>query len=358
MSKLSQDQFFLKLALNLAKKGLGWTYPNPMVGAVLVKNGKIIGQGYHKKFGSEHAEIEAFKSAKNNISGATLFVNLEPCVHFGKTPPCVPEIIRSKIKTVVCSTLDPNPLVSGKGLATLKQAGITVSAGLLKAEARKLNEAFFTFHEKKRPFVTIKFACSLDGKIATSTGDSRWITNDKARTFARHLRSQHQAILVGINTVLTDNPNLGVRIKNKKDPIRVILDPTLKIPLQADVLRDENALIVTTLGNQKAKLIQQRNIPLIIFPKNPISIKELLSQLWQRKIVSILVEGGSKILGSFIDEKQADKLYAFYAPIILGGESAITAVSGKGVERVADSIHLKNISFKKLDDNFLISGYI
>lgn len=360
MSKLSQDELFLKLALNLAKKGLGWTNPNPMVGAVLVKNGKIIGSGFHKKAGLDHAEIAAFKSAKSDVVGSTLYVNLEPCSHFGKTLPCVDEIIRHKIKKVFCSTLDPNPQVKNQSVIKLQQAGIEVSIGLLNEQARLLNEAFFTFHEKKRPFVTIKFASSLDGKIATSLGDSKWITNEKARTFARKLRGQYQAIVVGINTILKDNPNLGVRTKGKKDPLRIILDSNLEIPLSSDVLRNHNVLIVTTTKADKKSLglLEQKGIPLIIFKEEYIPIQKLLKKLWQKNIISILVEGGSKVLGSFLDNRSFDKVYAFYAPILLGGESAVSSIGGKGFQTIADTWHLKKIFLKKFDDNFLISGYV
>src|SRR3989344_2010898 len=219
---------FLKETLKLAKKGLGKVNPNPMVGAVIVKNNKIIGKGYHKKFGYPHAEIEALKNCQQNPKGATLYVNLEPCSHFGKTPPCADAIIKAGIKKVVCCTQDPNPKALGK-------TGIEISFGLLEQEARQLNEAFFTFHEKKRPFIAIKFAASLDGKIATQRGDSKWITNEKARKYSRALRKQYQAVLVGINTVLKDNPHLG-------DSLRIILGS--KIPKNSQVLRNKNILII------------------------------------------------------------------------------------------------------------------
>ncbi|MBI4038586.1 bifunctional diaminohydroxyphosphoribosylaminopyrimidine deaminase/5-amino-6-(5-phosphoribosylamino)uracil reductase RibD [Candidatus Daviesbacteria bacterium] len=358
MSKLLQDELFLKLALNLAKKGLGWTNPNPMVGAVLVKNGQIIGTGFHKKAGLDHAEIAAIKSAKTDVKDATLYVNLEPCSHFGKTPPCADEIIRNKIKKVICSTLDPNPQVRNQGVIKLRQARIEVSIGLLNKEARRLNEAFFTFHERKRPFVAIKFASSLDGKIATPTGNSKWITNEKARTFARKLRGQYQSVLVGINTILKDNPNLGVKTKSNKDPLRIILDSNLKIPLNSDVLRDHNVLIATTTKANKKSVesLEQKGIPLITFKEKHIPIRKLLRILWQKEIISILVEGGGKVLGSFLDNRSIDKIYAFYAPILLGGESAVSAIGGKGVQTITDAWHLKKILYKRFDDNFLISG--
>lgn len=327
----ASDITFQKLALSLAKKGSGSTFPNPMVGAVIVKNGKVIGKGYHKKAGLPHAEIEAIETARRGLAklkGTTLYVNLEPCIHFGKTPPCVDAIIKAGVTRVVCATADPNPIVSGKGITKLQKAGIDVSVGLLEKEAIKLNEAFFTFHQKKRPFIAIKFAASLDGKIATKRNDSKWITNEKARAFAGKLRSQYQAVLVGINTVINDNPHLG-------NSLRIILGSESKIPKDFQVLRDSNVLIV-----------------------NPKNIKELLSTLVKKEIISILVEGGGETIGRFIDEKLVDKVYAFHAPLIIGGEKAINAVRGEGVAKLKDAIKLKNVTFQKFDDNILTTGYV
>ncbi|MBI3109783.1 bifunctional diaminohydroxyphosphoribosylaminopyrimidine deaminase/5-amino-6-(5-phosphoribosylamino)uracil reductase RibD [Candidatus Daviesbacteria bacterium] len=319
---MNKDIKFLKETLKLAKKGLGWT--NPMVGAILVKDGKMIGKGYHKKVGFPHAEIEALKKCRENPKGATLYVNLEPCAIFGRTPPCVDPIIKSGIKKVVYSTLDANPKNHGKGTTKLQKAGIETSFGILEKEARKLNEAFFTFHEKGRPFVAIKFAASLDGKIATYTGDSKWITNEKARRYARSLRAEYQAVLVGMNTVLKDNPHLG-------NSLRIILGS--KVPKNSQVLRDKNVLII-----------------------NPKNIKDLLNILREKEIVSVLVEGGGKTLGAFCDCGLVDKVYAFYAPIIIGGENAVS-IGGKGASTIHQALHLKNISYKRFDDNFLITGY-
>lgn len=353
------EMFYIKEALKFAKKGMGWTNPNPMVGAVIVKNGKIIGKGYHRKVGLPHAEIEAINNAKTNVKGATLYVNLEPCIHYGRTPPCVGVIIKSGIKRVVCSILDPNPRVHGKGIELLKNAGIEVSVGILEKEARELNEAFFTFHKKERPFIAIKFAASLDGKIATKTGDSKWITNEQARKFARNLRSQYQAILVGINTILRDDSHLGVRLKGKKDPLRIILDSRLRILLGSQVLRDNNVLIVTTKMADKEKLetLHKKGVEVISVDSEKISLSNLLSELRQREIISLLIEGGGKTLGSFVDAKLVDKVYAFYAPIIIGGKEAIDSISGEGVKNIAEAIYLKSMSFKRFADNLLIIGY-
>ena len=351
------DEYFIDEALRLAKKAMGWTNPNPLVGAVIVKNGKIIAKGYHKRVGLPHAEIEALNAAKTSVKGATLYVNLEPCAHYGRTPPCVDAIIQAGIKRLVCSTLDPNPKVHGRGIAKLKQAGITVSVGLREEESRALNETFFTFHEKQRPFVAIKFAASLDGKIATYTGDSKWITNEKARLFARKLRGEYQAILVGINTIMRDNPHLGVRNSARRDPIRIILDSNLQIPLNSRVLRDNNVLIATTAhaSKDKRELLTRRGIPIITFENKNIPLKELLLSLRSREIISVLVEGGGKILGSFVDGKIIDKVYAFYAPILIGGGKAVT-IQGSGINKIKNALNLKRIAIKRFQDDFLVIG--
>ena len=355
---MNTDELFIKQTLKLAKKGLGWTNPNPMVGAVIVKNGRVIGKGFHHQAGKDHAEIEALKKVTEDPKGATLYVNLEPCASFGKTPPCVDVIIKSKIKKVVCSTLDPNPKNHGKSIAKLQKSGIETSVGILENEAKILNEAFFTFHIKKRPFVAIKFASSLDGKIATHTGDSKWITNEQARAYARFLRSCYQAVLVGIHTVAADNPNLGARIKGKKDPIRVIIDPRLQISLDSQVLHDANAMIITTTKADKIKKekLEEKGITILTFDNKHITISNLLSLLRKKDIISVLVEGGGETLGNFIDNKTVDKVYAFHAPIIVGGIHAVT-IGGEGTQTIKESLHLKNVSFKKFGDNLLTTGY-
>ncbi len=355
----SLDTLYIQQALALAKKGLGKTNPNPMVGAVIVRGDSVIGSGYHHQAGKAHAEIEALRSINGPVSGATLYVNLEPCSHQGRTASCVEAIIAAGISRVVCSTLDPNPLVSGSGVDRLRQAGIKVSVGALDKEARALNEAFFGFHEKQRPFIAIKFAASLDGKIATASHDSKWITNDKARAIARNLRSQYQAVLVGVNTVIYDNPNLGTRLAGKPDPLRVILDSTLKIPKNSQVLRDNNVLVVTTqrAAEAKRKALSDRDIPLFISKGDKIQLREVMKELAKREIISVLVEGGGTVLGSFVDNHLVDKVYAFYGPLIIGGPSSVSAVAGSGATTISKSLHLTSLTYKSLDDSFMISGY-
>jgi diaminohydroxyphosphoribosylaminopyrimidine deaminase/5-amino-6-(5-phosphoribosylamino)uracil reductase len=360
-----KDQFFMKEALKLAKKGMSWTNPHPMVGAIIVKGEKIIAQGYHHRFGDEHAEADAIiKATSKDLRGATMYVTLEPChlpydLH-GKRIPCYEYIRHSGIKKVHIAMLDSNPEVSGRGKALLEKAGITTTLGIMNKEALKLNETYHHFMTKGRPFVAITFSVSLDGKIATRTGDSKWISSEKARKYSRTLRSHYQSILVGINTVLKDKPHLGARIKGRKDPLRIILDSTLKIPLTSQVLRDDNIIIAATANaNQnKIKALSKRGIQIIIFNNDLIPLPELLQKLKERKIISVLVEGGGKVLGSFIDEKLVDKVYAFYAPILIGGEKAVSAISGKGSLTIKDALKLEQVNVKHFGNTTLTVGNV
>lgn len=357
MSISKEDIKYLKITLALASKGRGFVNPNPMVGAVIVKRGTIIGQGYHQKHQGPHAEVEAFKNAKQSVRGATMYVSLEPCSHIWKTtPPCVPAIIAAGIKRVVCCTIDPNKQVSGRGVKQLRAAGIKVEVGRLEKEAQQLNEAFFCFHQKQRPFVAIKFACSLDGRTATYSGDSKWITNEAARKFSRDLRGQYQAIIVGTNTILQDDPHLGVRSRKIKDPLRVIIDADLKIKINSQVYRDKNVLVFTspTHDAKKMKQLTKKGIEIVV-EKQP-SVKTILKELTKRRIVSLFVEGGAGLQGSFLDAKIADKFYIFYAPIIIGGKKSLDAIGGQGVKKISDALRLKNISTKYFGDNWLVIG--
>lgn len=357
---MGMDEYFIKKTFSLAEKGLSWTNPNPLVGAVIVKDNKVIGEGFHHKAGLPHAEIEALKSLKEDAKGACLYTSLEPCVHFDKrTPPCTEAIIKSGIKRVVCANLDPNPKVNGRGVKRLRSFGIEVRVGVLKGKGARLNEAFFTYHSKKRPFIGLKFAQSLDGKIATKTGDSKWVTNEKARNFARQLRLYYQAILVGINTVLRDDPNLGVRIKGKKDPLRIILDNKLKVPPGSQVLRDRNVLVATTVKADKRKLriLEDKGIEVVVFDGDRVPLNKLLGELYKKEIISVLVEGGSEVLGSFFDAGLTDKVHAFIAPMVIGGRDAVNSVAGEGVSKIKDALKINDILLKKFDDNLLITGY-
>ncbi len=350
------DDVFMREALRLAKKGAGRTGSNPLVGAIIVRGGRIVGRGYHRGFGMPHAEIEALRVAGEKARGAILYTTLEPCRHFGKTPPCAEAIVKCGILRVVCATRDPHRVARG-GVEKLRKAGIRVSVGICAREARGLNEVFFTFHEKKRPFVALKFAASLDGKLATRTGDSKWITDKRARSYARKLRGMYPAVLVGIDTVIADDPHLGARTKGLPDPLRIVLDSRLRIPLSARVLRDSNVLIATTkhAPARKKKLLENRGARILTFGSSHISPKQLLVALHKMSIVSVLVEGGGKVLGSFIDAGFADKVYAFYAPILIGGKRAV-AIGGKGVSRISDAPRLTRASIHSFDEDVLIVG--
>lgn len=356
---INKDLFFLKQTLKLAKKGEGMTNPNPMVGCVIVKDGHVIAEGFHRKIGQAHAEVEALRSALTDLRGSTLYVNLEPCNHFNRTPPCAQAILQTGIKRVVCPFIDPNPKVHGAGITALRSAGIQVDTGLLQKESRSINEAYFTFHEKKRPFIVLKFASSLDGKIAAGSGESKWITNEKSRQYAGKLRNDYQSVLVGINTILRDDPHLGSKIKDMTDPLRIIADSTLKIPLESKVLRDKNVLIATTLraGNSKKDLLRKKGIEFISCGDKKVSLQLLLRELVSREVISVLVEGGGSIIGSFVDEKLFDKVYAFHAPMIIGGRNTVSAVEGNGAATMADAIRLRDVTFKKLGDCSLTIGY-
>lgn len=353
----NMHDIYMQEAIKLAKKGSGKTFPNPIVGAVIVKNNRIIGKGYHKKAGSAHAEIEAINSAKESVNGATLYVTLEPCSHTGRTPPCVNTIISAGIQKVVYSLTDPNPRVKGHGIAKLLQANIETIAGSEASKARNLNEQYFIFHEKKRPYISIKYAASLDGKLATSTRDSKWITNNSARSYSRKLRTAHQAILVGIGTVLADDPSLGGPISAKQEPLRIILDSKLRIPLKAQVLRNNNVLIATTASARAAKKshLLELGFKVISFNDTKIPIGLLLDKLREMEVISILVEGGGEVIGDFIDHKLVDYSYGFYAPIFLGGHRA-RSIEGNGVNKISDALNIKKPRLRWFGDNFLIEG--
>jgi len=337
----SSDEKYMRQALRLARRGLGKTSPNPMVGAVIVKEGRIIGQGYHRYFGGDHAEIDALKSATEDMSGATMYVTLEPCRHWGKTPPCTDAIIKNRIGKVVVGMLDPFPEMRGKSVEILMQHGIETAVGILEKECHSLNEAYLKYTTTGVPFVTVKFAQTLDGRIATAQGSSRWISSPESLKLAHKLRSHHDAIMVGVGTVLADNPELTVRLVRGRNPTRVILDSKLRIPLDAKVLTDQQAartLVAATPAADKAKLSALRlmGIEVLIVPpdkQGKIDLKHLLKTLGQRQISSLLVEGGAETITSFLRLHLADKIIAIIAPKILGkgkeavGELNITDVS-------------------------------
>lgn len=355
---------YMELALDLAKKGIGKVNPNPLVGAVIVKDDEVIGIGYHKEYGGPHAEVNAINNAKKNIEGSTLYVTLEPCVHYGKTPPCVNLIIEKKIKKVVIGTLDPNVLVCGKGVKKLKENNIEVIVGVKEEECKKLNEIFIKYVTTNLPFVILKSAISLDGKIATTTGESKWITSKEAREDGHNLRNELSAIMVGINTIIKDNPKLTCRIENGKNPVRIIVDSTLKISLDSNVItnKDNLTIIATTKYADKIKkeMLLKKNIKVIeIAHKNKkIDLKELMRHLGILKIDSVLIEGGGTLNFSALEENIVDKVRFYIAPKILGGEKSKSSIGGRGFCKIDDAVKLKDLTYKKLKEEIVIEGYI
>lgn len=356
---MNKDLYFVKKTLSLANKARGFTSPNPLVGAIIVKDGRMISYGYHQAAGLAHAEIAAINKTKEDLTQATLYVNLEPCCHFGRTPPCVDEIIRRKFKRVVIATKDPNPLVNGRSINKLKKAGIKVSLGLAKEEAEKLNEVFFLNMRKKRPLVVVKVAQSLDGKIATSCGQSKWITNQEARIYAKSLRDQYDAVLVGVNTVIKDDPKLNGL---NKIPYKVIIDPKLRIPKNAFILKEDfnRVIIITSLKNKSQKNFLPKGVKLIFIKEQEgiIKPKDILEQLYKLGICSVFIEGGSNTIGNFVDAKSVDKVYFFIAPKIIGGKSSLASVGARGVLSLDKALKIKHMKLENIGEDILISGYI
>lgn len=357
----------MKRALEIAKLGEGYISPNPLVGAVIVKNDKIIGEGYHEKFGENHAEVNAFLNVSEDVTGADMYVTLEPCSHYGKTPPCAERIVKEGIKKVVIAMEDPNPLVAGRGIQILREAGIEVETGILEKEAEDLNEIFLKYIKDKTPFCILKTAMSLDGKIATQTGDSKWISNEKSRKYVHQLRHRVSAIMVGIGTVLADDPLLTTRLDDKegKDPIRVIIDSKGRIPLESKVINSNSkarTILATTskIPKHKKGQLESKKVEVVITPtKNQqVDLNYLLKYLGDKGIDSILVEGGSTLNESMIKEKLVDKVINFIAPKIIGGAKAKTPVEGKGFEYVKDAVILDKITTQQFDEDIMISGYV
>jgi len=355
------DEYFMSKAMELAEKGRGFVSPNPLVGAVIVKNNKIIGQGYHKKFGDAHAEINALKNARASVKGATLYVTLEPCCYWGKkTPPCVPAIIDAGIKKVVIGTLDCNPKVCTKGVADLRKAGIQVKVGVLRKEVEQQNESYFKYAQKGRPFVILKLGLSLDGRIATSTGESKWITNPESRLFGQELRKQADAILVGINTILKDNPRLTCRIASKKSLIKVILDPKLLTPPKAKVLKGICPTLIFANKNSRSVLLGRRKNFEIIRTEcdenDLLSWSDVLKELAKRNIASVLIEGGAQIASSALQAGIVDKLYLMYAPKILG--KGISFSDYLNLEGLKSAIQIKNYKIISSGKDFILQAYV
>ena len=361
------DTLYMQEALKLARKGLGQTSPNPMVGAVVVRDNEIVGRGWHPGAGQPHAEIFALKEAGELALDSELFVTLEPCNHQGKTPPCTEAIIRAGVRRVVIGTKDPNPAVTGRGAERLESSGIRVTTGLLEEECRRLNEAWNKYITTGLPFVTLKAAASLDGRIATRTGHSQWITNEKSRAYVHQLRAAHDAILIGIGTLLKDNPRLTARRPGRETvrPYRIVLDSLLRTPLDFNIFGDDGRkkMLLATRQHDEKKLAPYREKvkEILILPTNDlgqIDFPALLRELADRHITSVLIEGGSEINGSALDNRIIDKICFFYAPILVGGRGSLGMISGTGVETITKALPVRSLTIRHFDDDLCLEGYI
>ena len=366
---MTPDEKYMRMTLALAKKGIGLTSPNPMVGAVVVKNGEITGKGYHKGPGRLHAEAVALQDAGLEAKDATLYVNLEPCCHTDKrTPPCTKEIIKSQIRRVVIGMEDPNPQVNGRGIKELTEAGIQVDKGILYQDSLKLNEVYSKFITTNIPFVILKTASSLDGKIALPSGESKWITGEKARKYSHRLRYMVEAVLVGIGTVIVDDPVLNVRGKNSKgkQPLRIVIDSKLRIPNTSKMLdtgSGQATIVVTTklASEEKIENLEKMGVKTLLAESKDngdVDLKSMMNLLGKSGITSVLIEGGSRINASAIYEGVVDKIVIMYSPRIIGGSDAIGMVGGKAPVSLNESIFLRDVSIRRLGADILLEGYI
>ena len=371
---IDHDLQYMRIALDLAQKGRRYTSPNPMVGAVVVKNHQVVGKGFHEFVGGPHAEVNAIDDAGDQARDATLYVTLEPCNHYGRTPPCTQKIISSGIRKVVSAMNDPNPTVTGGGNAFLMANGIPVVQGVGEDQARQLNEAYIKYVTEKKPFVTLKCAATLDGRIATAAGDARWISNDLSRQCVHRLRHENDGILVGVDTVKTDNPRLTTRLpgmisgKKPRNPLRIILDTRLTVPEDAAVLHvdsESDTLIATGLlsdpkSADKKERLSKKGIQILELPLGSagIDLNALMLRLAEMKITSLLIEGGSRVLASALSEKIADKVMFFYAPKLLAADDGTPICSGIGPRQMADCIAVERIRVRQFGNDVLIEGYI
>lgn len=363
---MDTDTYYMQMALDLAARARGRTSPNPMVGSVIVKDGEIIGKGFHARAGSAHAEVVALMDAGEQARGATVYVTLEPCCHQGRTGPCTEALRKAGVKRVVVSMADPNPLVAGKGLAVLREAGIEVTSGILQQVAADLNEVFLKYITTKRPFVVLKAATSLDGKIATAGGESKWITGETARKQGHRLRDIYDAILVGVNTILSDDPSLTARLPEGRgrDPVRIIVDSTARTPTAARVLLQESAaytIIATTEAapvERRASLMAAGAEVMVVPGQGPrVDLVKLVDLLGERQISSVLIEGGGKVNGSALAAGIVDKIAWFIAPKIIGGDAAPGPVRGPGAPSLQDATRLYDVSVRHLGEDILLTGY-
>lgn len=359
---------YMRRALELAELGAGYTNPNPMVGCVVVKGDRIISEGYHEKYGEFHAERNALTRCREDAAGADLYVTLEPCCHYGKTPPCTEIIIEKKIARVFVGSLDSNPLVAGKGVQILRDAGIQVETGILEEECKKLNEVFYHYMATKLPFVVMKYAMSLDGKIACATGDSKWVTGEAARRHVHELRKRYKGIMVGIGTVLADDPMLNCRVAEGADPVRIVCDSSIRIPLQSQLVQTAHEIptIVACAQSafdsrkkqEKIKKLQEAGVQIIpTTGAHGVNLKELMMILGEQKVDSILLEGGGTVNASALEDGIVNKVYAYISGKLIGGLDAPTPISGMGADRMADVVQLKQMEIRYMGEDICIIGY-
>ncbi|MFR9019567.1 MAG: bifunctional diaminohydroxyphosphoribosylaminopyrimidine deaminase/5-amino-6-(5-phosphoribosylamino)uracil reductase RibD [Fusobacterium sp.] len=352
------DEKYMDLALELAEKGRGYVNPNPMIGAVVIKDGEIVGKGWHKFYGGPHAEVYALDEAGAKAEGATIYVTLEPCSHFGKTPPCAEKIKKMKIKKCVIACLDPNPIVAGRGKKILEEAGIEVVVGVREKEAKELNKVFMKYITEKNPYLFLKCAITLDGKIATNERDSKWITNEKSREKVQFLRHEYMGIMIGINTLINDNPRLTARIENGINPFRIVVDPHLRTPLESNFVNmadDNKSIIITSKENEKndkIKELENKNVKIIYMEGFDFSVHEILKKIGELKIDSVLLEGGSYLISKAFKENRIDGGEIFIAPKILGG--GLPFIDGFDFKEIKDCFHLQNVKFNVYDDNISV----
>jgi len=354
------DVFFMRHALKLAAKARGMTNPNPMVGAVIVKKGKIIAEDFHRKPGTLHAEALAIAKAGNSAAGSTLYVNLEPCCHTEKrTPPCTKSVINAGIEKVVIAMTDPNPKVSGKGIHELEKSGIEVKSGILEEQAKRLNEVYIKYITTRKPFVTLKIAMTLDGKIATPEGQSKWITGEKARKLVHTLRSRADSVMTAIGTVKADDPRLTARISKGRNPVRIIIDPNLEISSGAKILNIPPQTLIVTKNSDASKIndLEKSGIKIILFKKE-LELNWLLEILGKMEITSLLIEGGSSLNAHALEDGIVDKVMFFIAPKIIGGRHSYPAVGGSKFRKLEDAYMIKDMKVRRIGEDFLIEGYL
>jgi len=360
---LTQEDY-MKIALTLAKKGAGFVSPNPMVGAVIVKDGKIIGQGYHQEYGKEHAERNALKACTESPKGADMYVTLEPCCHQGKQPPCVEAILEAGIERVIIASTDPNPMVAGKGIQMLREKGVYVTTGIMKKECDALNEAFFHYIKTGQPFVTMKYAMTMDGKIAAYTGLSKWITDEISREHVHRERAKNHAIMVGVGTVLSDDPMLNCRIEGGHNPVRIVCDTGLRTPLNSKIVETaiEMPTMIATCCEEKAKwqpyLEKGCQLVSVRQTEGHVDLQELMKKLGKQKISSILLEGGGTLNWAALNYGIVQKVQAYIAPKLFGGEAAKTPIEGIGVSKPEDGVLLGNSKIISLGNDFLIESEV